>query len=582
MKTKIVSMLLFFTIVIAVFTFFPFSVSAETEGIFDYYDESDYGYVMIAKCNKPVGKVVIPSEIAGSPVVTIHDGAFRDATELTAVVIPKSVSGIYATSFVGCTNLKDVYYEGSATEWNKIQIGFESVTDGGIRDIPLLDATIHFNGDEDVVPKKSGNFEYVIENKKAIIMRCDRNVKGKVEIPEKLENYPVREIGNHAFFNCTRIEEIKLPSTIDEIGTSAFTYCEQLKKINIPQTVKGIRSFAFFKCTSLENIALPNTITEITMSMFMESGLKNIVIPPSAKTISYRAFAWCRNLENIKLSEGLETVEEGAFSYTAIKELTFPEGFKKTEMWAATYCENLEVISFPKTTEEIGLKICEGCTKLKSVKYSGGKADWEKVNLMQPNNEIGKIDIEFSNKKPTIGTQENGYYYIIENEKATVIGCDSDVSESFAEIPDTLGGYPVTKIAPNAFASTKINSITIPSGVTEIGANAFAYCNAACSVYIPLSVKTIGENAFYACNDLADVYYEGQGPDWQKIKFSDEQTKTQFENMAVNYGAAAEENYDGTGLAPVLISAFSVSVILIIVIIFIKKKKTKKAADAAE
>ncbi len=396
MKYKIVSMFLFLIIFASVFTAFPFNAFAETEGIFDYYDEGDYGYVMIAKCNEPVGKVVIPSEIGGSPVVTIHDSAFRDATELTAVVIPKTVSGIYATSFLGCTNLKDVYYEGSASEWNEIQIGFESEIDGGIKDIPLFDATIHFNGN---IPKKSGVFDYVIENDKAIIIKCDKTAAGKIEVPEKLENCPVTSIGNHAFFNCTQVEEIILPDTVNEIGTSAFSYCEKLKTVNIPESVKDIKSFAFVECISLETIVLPN-VEEITMSLFMKSGLKNIVIPPSVKKISYRAFAWCKNLENIELSQGLETVEEGAFSYTALKEISFPEGLKKIENWAITYCEKLEAIHFPKTVTEIGINICEGCTKLKTVRFSGNKSEWEKVNIIRPNDVIDEAEKVFSYKNP--------------------------------------------------------------------------------------------------------------------------------------------------------------------------------------
>lgn len=400
MKYKLVSMFLFLMIITSAFPVFKFNASAETYGIFDYYDEGDYGYVMIAKCNEPVGKVVIPSEIGGSPVVTIHDNAFLDATELTAVVIPKTVSGIYATSFLGCTNLKDVYFEGSASEWNEIQIGFESEVDGGIRDIPLLDATLHFNGDENNCTKKIGVFEYIIENDNAIILNCDKNTKGRVEIPEKIENYPVTVIGNHAFFNCTQIEEIFLPDTVTEIGTSAFSYCEKLKYINVPESVKDIKSFAFVECVSLENIALPNTVEEIAMSLFMKSGLKSIVIPSSVKKISYRAFAWCEKLENIKLSEGLEKVEEGAFSYTAIKELFFPEGLQKIENWSITYCTNLDVIFLPKSVSEIGINICEGCTNLKTVRYAGTQSEWDKIGIIRPNSVIDDAEKVFLYKFP--------------------------------------------------------------------------------------------------------------------------------------------------------------------------------------
>ena len=576
MKNKIVSFVLFLVTVLSAFSFTSFTSSAETEGIFDYYDEGDYGYVMIAKCNKPEGKVVIPSEIGGNPVITIHDGAFRNATELTAVVIPETISGIYATSFEGCTNLKDVYYEGSASEWNKIQIGFESEMDGGIRDIPLFNATIHFNGKEEDVPEKKGVFEYVIEDKRAIITKCDKGAKGKIEVPEKIENCPVTSIGNHAFSNCTQIEEVILPDTLEEISTAAFSYCEKLRDINIPQSVTDIKSFAFVDCGLLEYVCLPTLITEIPMNMFKGCGLRSIVIPRSVKKICYRAFAWCENLEYVTLSKGLETVEEGAFSYTAIKELTFPDGFKKTEQMAVTYCENLEAISFPDSTEEIGLKICEGCPKLKSVKYEGSESNWERVNLVQPNNEIEKISIEFSNTKPTIGNEEKGYYYIVENNEAVVTGCNADIADNYADIPQTLGGYPVTKIAPNAFASTKISGAELPSGVREIGANAFAYCWFLGSIDMPQSVKTVGRNAFYGCDEMTDVSYEAYETDWEKIKFADEETKEKFKNLRIAYGSWVEEESDLWGL--VFGAAFACAAIVIIIVstVLVKKKKANK------
>ena len=61
-----------------------------------------------------------------------------------------------------------------------------------------------------------------------------------------------------------------------------------------------------------------------------------------------------------------------------------------------------------------------------------------------------------------------------------------------------------TQIAENAFAYSKITSISIPASVTFIGANAFAY-SALTSVIIPASVTYIGENAF-AYSALEKIY----------------------------------------------------------------------------
>ncbi|MBQ3005536.1 MAG: leucine-rich repeat domain-containing protein [Clostridia bacterium] len=408
MKIKTISLLLFFTILISILSL---SASAETEGIFEYFDESDYGYCMIGKCYEPVGKVVIPTEIGGNPVVTIHDSAFADANELTAIVIPKTITGIYATSFRGCTGLKDVYYEGSASEWNEIQIGFECEIDEGIKDTSLFDAKIHFN--DETTTKKHGIFEYVIENKKAIIIKCERNTKGVVKVPEKIEGCDVISIGNHAFFNCTEIEEIILPDTVEKISTFAFAYCDNLKKVNIPKKVSELKPFTFVDCVSLKAVSLPDKIKEIPMGLFMRSGIENIVIPSSVETISYKAVIDCESLTSVTLPQNLKLLSEGAFTNTAIKELVFSEGLKEIEAWAITECKNLEMISLPKSVEKIGMNICDGCDNLKTVRYPGNESDWEKIDLVKINDEINNAEKIFSYKAPENKKTKTSFYIAI-------------------------------------------------------------------------------------------------------------------------------------------------------------------------
>ena len=54
-------------------------------------------------------------------------------------------------------------------------------------------------------------------------------------------------------------------------------------------------------------------------------------------------------------------------------------------------------------------------------------------------------------------------------------------------------------------ASSYIESVTIPSTVSEIGAQAFYHCNSLKSVDIPESVAKIGDSAFSGCTDLKSV-----------------------------------------------------------------------------
>ena len=66
----------------------------------------------------------------------INYRAFDNCHSLTSIAIPASVSTIGASAFYGCDGLKDVYYGGSAEQWNAI-----SIDDGNEA---LTGATIHY------------------------------------------------------------------------------------------------------------------------------------------------------------------------------------------------------------------------------------------------------------------------------------------------------------------------------------------------------------------------------------------------------------------------------------------------------
>ena len=95
--------------------------------------------------------------------------------------------------------------------------------------------------------------------------------------------------------------------------------------------------------------------------------------------------------------------------------------------------------------------------------------------------------------------------YTVSNGKATVTGCDGDVTGTVT-IPSTLGGYPVTAIGYAAFDECEdMTGVVIPNGVTTIDKFAFSTCFGLKSVTIPNSVTEIGYWAFFGCHDLVTL-----------------------------------------------------------------------------
>ena len=109
---------------------------------------------------------------------------------------------------------------------------------------------------------------------------------------------------------------------------------------------------------------------------------------------------------------------------------------------------------------------------------------------------LGLILIVLLMPKVCRSATSGNYTYWVENGQATIAFYeDSGVSGNLT-IPDTLGGYPVVEITGAFNGCASLNSVTIPVGVSVIGAQAFSGCTSLTNVVIPASVTTIGVDAF--------------------------------------------------------------------------------------
>lgn len=92
------------------------------------------------------------------------------------------------------------------------------------------------------------------------------------------------------------------------------------------------------------------------------------------------------------------------------------------------------------------------------------------------------------------------FHYAIENGCAVIyeyLGTARTVT-----VPETIVGYPVTRIADEAFKGTAVTSVIVPDTVQGIGWLAFADCTSLTSVTLPASVTAIGYGAFDGCPNL--------------------------------------------------------------------------------
>lgn len=81
----------------------------------------------------------------------------------------------------------------------------------------------------------------------------DNKYSGAVTIPATVlynnKTYSVTSIGESAFYECSNLTSVTIPTSVTSIGQRAFCYCSSLTSFEIPNSVLGIGDFAFVGCS---------------------------------------------------------------------------------------------------------------------------------------------------------------------------------------------------------------------------------------------------------------------------------------------------------------------------------------------
>lgn len=91
-------------------------------------------------------------------------------------------------------------------------------------------------------------------------------------------------IGNLAFYNCTALQTVNLPSQINGIGTYAFDHTG-LKTIDFPLGVATVGDHFFTNCPDLRDVYLRDIITGFTGNPFENS--PNVIIHCTMDSAAY-------------------------------------------------------------------------------------------------------------------------------------------------------------------------------------------------------------------------------------------------------------------------------------------------------
>ena len=120
-------------------------------------------------------------------------------------------------------------------------------------------------------------------------------------------------IDDDAFFDCSRLEKVKLGSKVERIGMYAFAFCDRLLSISFPASVKTVEMYAFAQCDALATISL-GSVKTIGNYAFAFTDPAALSIPASCESIGVGAFHDCSELSKVTLREGLVRINRIAFA----------------------------------------------------------------------------------------------------------------------------------------------------------------------------------------------------------------------------------------------------------------------------
>ena len=89
------------------------------------------------------------------------------------------------------------------------------------------------------------------------------------------------KLGDYAFWGCSGLTSLTLPSSVTSIGDYAFAGCSGLTSLTIPSSVTSIGDKAFYGCSGLTSLTIPSSVISIGGAAFRGcSGLTSIYVYP--------------------------------------------------------------------------------------------------------------------------------------------------------------------------------------------------------------------------------------------------------------------------------------------------------------
>ena len=256
-------------------------------------------------------------------VTEIPSSLFSTNSRVTSIVVPEGVIEIGYFAFSGCTNLTSVTLPST----------LETLRDSAFIECPSLAS----------IEDRSGKFLKVVDS---LVYSMDgtqliavlASVSGEVHIAEG-----VTEIPDRLFSKNLRVTSVVVPEGVTSIWFGAFYECTNLTSITLPSTLEMI-----------EEEAIPlSTIIRSEPGVYAHTWAL-------ANGYTWQA-AQQSGLKVMKLPAGLKTIQQEAFQGSPAECFVLPDGCLVIGERAFADCKELKLVEIPASVTAIADTAFEGC-----------------------------------------------------------------------------------------------------------------------------------------------------------------------------------------------------------------------------
>ncbi len=431
--------------------------------------------------------IAIPDRVTG-----IGDNAFSYCTGLTKLVIPDSVTGTGYDLIRGCSELRDIYYTGNESQWQRISIGFGYPVPSYI--------TVHYNYFRGGYQTSSDYGEDVLYSGS-----CGDNAVWKLAYEYSDEGYGlVLTVSGYGEMKTDwsmlglRRDNLKviISEGITAIDDYAF-YELLINRIYLPGTLKKIGDYAFYRSNIFSDLVLPESVEYIGKDAFRGIQISSLEINrmyPDMHSVLYGAFSACSDLAYIRLGKNITCIPEKAFfKCIGIEYINYSQNLERIGDYAFAYCTTLK--NLYQYSED------GGYDSEKIIKYIGDGAFYccYKLEHFYFDNGFEHLGSEafykcFSLKQATLPLD------IIRIERGTFAYCKSLEISSLPVCLEYIGEYAF-------YGCELIKSLNTGLNLQSIGAYSFAHCISLESIEFPDTLERVYMSAFLYCEKLKDLYF---------------------------------------------------------------------------